>query len=357
MSNLTWLKDNRVSIDPPKRPKKITGTRFAAIMGLNKWNTEFKTWCEITRTWEEPFVDTIYTVAGKVIEPKQAEYMRKAYGMYNLITPEDVYGKDYFKKTYGDFFHNDTYFGGMWDYLVTDDGTPNGKVETVLEMKTTKRSEDWAEDIPEYYAMQAALYAWLLECDDVVMVCSFLEDKDYEHPEKFQPSAANTITRSFKVSERYPNMRELIDTAADWWTEHVELGISPAYDPVNDAEIIKALREAHPDVVDTGINALLNEGAEIQHKLDEYAAITKPLEDRLKAIKDAIKDEAKAQLDDDHDKVIYGSQDTPYVWTVARQVKTGMDEAAMKRDGVYEQYHTKKTTSFVLTMKANKEDK
>ena len=51
--------------------KKITGTRFAAIMGLNKWTTPFNAWCAITRTYEEPFEDTIYTVAGKTIEPKQ----------------------------------------------------------------------------------------------------------------------------------------------------------------------------------------------------------------------------------------------------------------------------------------------
>lgn len=71
-----WLESKQLKIIPPKRPKKVTGTRFAAIMGLNAWNTPFKTWCEITRTYEEPFEETIYTAAGKAIEPKQAEYMK-----------------------------------------------------------------------------------------------------------------------------------------------------------------------------------------------------------------------------------------------------------------------------------------
>lgn len=33
---MKWNDDKTITITPPKRPKKITGTRFAAIMGLNK---------------------------------------------------------------------------------------------------------------------------------------------------------------------------------------------------------------------------------------------------------------------------------------------------------------------------------
>ena len=74
---MEWLKTNQIQIEPPKKPKKITGARFASILGLDRWNTEFKTWCAITRTYEEPFVDNKYTIAGKVIEPKIIEYFRK----------------------------------------------------------------------------------------------------------------------------------------------------------------------------------------------------------------------------------------------------------------------------------------
>ena len=58
---MEWLDGNRIKINPPKRPKRITGTRFASILGLDRWNTPFKTWCAITRTYEEPFVDNVYT--------------------------------------------------------------------------------------------------------------------------------------------------------------------------------------------------------------------------------------------------------------------------------------------------------
>ena len=56
----------------------------------------------------------------------------------------DRYGADYFQKTWGDFFKDSPIFGGMWDYLLVD---KDGKPTTVLEMKTTKRSEDWVEAV------------------------------------------------------------------------------------------------------------------------------------------------------------------------------------------------------------------
>lgn len=76
MADIKWLEGNRIQIAPPKRTKKITGTRFATILGLNPWSTAFEMWCAITKTYEKPFEDTIYTVAGKTIEPKQARYIR-----------------------------------------------------------------------------------------------------------------------------------------------------------------------------------------------------------------------------------------------------------------------------------------
>ena len=274
---MKWNDNNTISITPPAKPKKCTGTRFAAIMGLNAWTTPFNAWCAITRTYEEPFEDTIYTLAGKAIEPKQAEYMQSKYFWKNLTSPTDVYGADYFKKTWGDFFKDEPIFGGMWDYLFTD---KNGKPTTVLEMKTTKRSEDWLEDIPEYYALQAALYAWLLGVDDVIMVCTVLEDKDYQIPEAFIVTPDNTFERSFKVSERYPNMAKTIKKVEKWWKEHVEGGVSPKDDEKKDAEILKVLR-ANNLSPDSDLDAMIAEAEQLQAKLDKVAEETAADEKRL----------------------------------------------------------------------------
>lgn len=48
---MEWLDGNKIQIIPPKRPKKLTGTRFATILGLNPWSTPFEIWCEVTRTY------------------------------------------------------------------------------------------------------------------------------------------------------------------------------------------------------------------------------------------------------------------------------------------------------------------
>lgn len=283
--NIRWNNDHTVSIDPPKNPKKITGTRFGAVLGENRWNTPFSAWCEITKAYSVPFEGTKYTEAGKIIEPKQAGYMQDEYWM-DIVRPAEVYGADYFRTTRGDFFSDVTIFGGMWDYLERDE---NGKICGLLEMKTTKRAEDWGEDIPEYYALQAALYAYLLGIDRIHMVCSFLEEGDYEHPEDFVPSSANTIVKSFDLYERYPNFEELVKLAVDWWNEHILGGISPEYDEKLDAEYLKGLRTEHPDTSD--LDALLEEAGELRERIAIIDESKKPLEDRLKALQNGIKEE------------------------------------------------------------------
>lgn len=340
---MKWLDSKQIQITPPKRTKKVTGTRFATILGLNPWSTPFEMWCVITKTYEKPFDDTIYTIAGKTIEPKQAEYMKKSYGM-DLITPTDRYGQDYFNKTWGDFFPENPYFGGMWDYLGVDE---NGTVDTVLEMKTTKRIEDWQNDAPEYYALQAALYAYLLGVDNVIMVASFLEEKDYEDPSKFVPNIKNTITVEFKVSERYPDFERMVAEVKSWWGEYVTGGISPVYDEKKDAEILAALR-THNLTPDTDIDALIKEAEGLKKEVDMTAAAIADKEKRLKEISDIIKEHAMTQFRDGDKKVeIKGST---YTWTVSRSETTTIDKKALEADGLLEKYQ-KKSEQYRMTVK------
>lgn len=343
MADIKWLEGNRLQIAPPKRTKKITGTRFATILGLNPWSTAFEMWCAITKTFELPFEDTIYTVAGKTIEPKQAEYMKKSYGM-ELISPTDRYGADYFNKTWGDFFSDNPHLGGMWDYLAVDE---EGNVDTVLEMKTTKRIEDWQNDVPEYYALQAALYAYLLGVDNVIMVASFLEEKDYNDPAKFVPNIKNTITVEFKVSERYPDFAEKVATVEKWWADYVDTGVSPAFDEKKDAEILKALR-THNLTPDTDITALIAEAESLKTEVDKATAAIADKEKRLKEVNDIIKEHAMKQFREGDKKVeVKGST---YTWTVSRSETTTINKKALEADGLLEKYQTK-TEQYRMTVK------
>ena len=343
MADIKWLDSNQIQITPTKRTKKVTGTRFATILGLNPWSTPFEMWCAITKTYEKPFEDTIYTIAGKTIEPKQAEYMKKSYGM-DLITPTDRYGADYFNKTWGDFFPENPNFGGMWDYLGVDE---NGEVDTVLEMKTTKRIEDWQNDAPEYYALQAALYAYLLGVDNVIMVASFLDEKDYADPSKYVPNIKNTITVEFKVSERYPDFERMVSEVKSWWGEYVAGGISPVYDEKKDAEILAALR-THNLTPDTDIDALIKEAESLKTEVDKATTAIADKEKRLKEINDIIKEHAMKQFRDGDKKVeIKGST---YTWTVSRSETSTIDKKALEADGLLEKYQ-KKSEQYRMTVK------
>lgn len=336
---MEFLSNNRIKVDPPKKPKKCTATRFATILGLNAWATPFSAWCEITRTYEAPFEDSIYTIAGKVIEPKIIKYLNDVMFM-DIKSPTDVYGEDYFKKTWGDFFPDQKELGGMWDAIGDN---------FVVEIKTTKRAEDWAIDVPIYYKLQACLYAYLLGFDNVVMTASFLEDKDYANPEAFEPSYKNTKIYEFKVSEAFPTFEDTyVKPALKFWRDHVETGISPEFDEKRDAEILKVLRKNTVEVEDQDISKLIAEADKLQEAIDKAEAKIEDKKKRLKEIDDTVKKYMSNQFRDGDKKVEIGGK--KYTWTLTKSERSSLDSKALKEElpDVFGKY-TKKTE--VLSLK------
>jgi predicted phage-related endonuclease len=277
-----------------------------------------------------------------------------------VVTPEDVYGKDHFKKTWGDFYPSHPYLGGMWDALIKDE---NGNTEYVVEIKTVQvdgRSgslEDrWKDgEAPHYQALQASLYAYLLGVDKVLMVAVALEDKkgDYEHPEQVTPSYANgnVYIDEFRVSERYPNFDMFIEKATAWWNAYVLTGTSPEFDEKKDAEILKALRT---NLVDTSnIAELLTEAEQLKGEIETVMSTLDNKQKELKAILEQIKKYALSQFRDGDTKVsIKGSR---YEWVLSKSDSTELDKDALKADGLLEKY-TKSKTSYRLTTSEIKED-
>lgn len=362
MKDIKWL-DSQIKITPPTKTKKITGTRFASILQADPWNTPFKTWCAITKTYEEPFEGNKFTRAGEVIEPKVFEFLKTSMGFGDkLKTPTDVYGPDYFNKTWGDFFRNVSIFGGMWDALITNE---EGKPQFVVEVKTVQvdgksgnLEERWENgEAPHYQALQAALYAYLLGIDDVLMVAVTLKDSegDYEHPESVVPSYANenVYIDVFKVSERYPNFDLYVEQAVEWWNNHVATGISPTFDEKKDADILKVLRTNTLNPT-TDINALVKEAETLQNEIDSVTETIADKEKRLKAIKDQIKEYAIGQFRDGDKKVeIKGSQ---FNFTISKTISNKFDDKQFKEDNpdLYQNY-IKTTETYKLTNSVIKE--
>lgn len=339
-------KNKIIKTKPISKNKKITGTRFAAVLDLSPWKTPFATYCEITKTYEEPFTESIYTLAGQTIEPIQAKYLTDMYGL-KLLSPTDVYGKDYFNKTRGDFFPDNEIFGGMWDYLEVDE---NNNPISVVEMKTSKRVEDWQEDIPIYYSLQAALYAYLLGLKHIFIVVSFLNPEDYQNPAEFTPSVDNTIVYEFNLYNKFKEFDSLIDRATNWWTAHITTGISPIYDEKKDLEIIKALSTEYiDDDTEEGQQEILARAEQLAKKINQVKESIKSDESQLKKINESIKNNLLKKLEEDENKTKIVLNGKEYKWTLQRKESKGIDEEALEKDGLLDKYRITKTTN-ALTM-------
>ena len=360
MKELKW-NGSTISVEPPKKPKKITGTHFPTIVGVNPFSTDFEVWCRCTRTYEIPFEGNKYTNAGQIIEPKVFDFLRTSMGFGDrVVTPEDVYGKDHFKKTWGDFYPNVPIFGGMWDALIKDE---KGNTEYVVEIKTVQvdgRSgslEDrWKDgEAPHYQALQASLYAYLLGVDKVLMVAVALEDKkgDYEHPEQVIPSYANgnVYIDEFRVSERYPNFEMYIEKATAWWNAYVLTGTSPEFDEKKDMEILKVLRTNNVDVQD--LSFLFNRAETLKAEIEEVTSTIAAKEKELKTILEEIKKLALVQFREGDTKV--SMRGGKYEWVLSKTTSTELDKDALAADGLLEKY-TKPKTNYRLTTSEIKED-
>ena len=361
MKTVKW-NGSSISVEPIAKNKKITGTHFPTVLGVNPFSSPFEVWCRCTRTYEIPFEGNKYTNAGQVIEPKVFDFLRNSMGYGDrVITPEDVYGKDHFKKTWGDFYPEVPIYGGMWDALIYDD---NGKPEYVVEIKTVQvdgRSgsleERWKDgEAPHYQALQAALYAYLLGVDKVLMVAVALEDKkgDYEHPEQVTPSYANgnVYIDEFKVFERYPNFELYIEQATNWWNTYVLTGISPEFDEKKDAEILKALRTNTLNPT-TDISALLTEAEQLKTELDNVTKSYEKASKRLKEVSEMLKQYALGQFRDGDTKVsINGDK---YEWVLSKADSTELDKDALKADGLIDKY-TKHKTTYRFTTKLKEDE-
>ena len=363
MKKVEWL-GNTIKVDLPKKFKKISGTHFPTVLGADPWKSPFEAWCKCTRTYESPFSGNKYTEAGQIVEGKVFDFLRTSMGFGDrLITPEDVYGKDHFKKTWGDFFPSNEIFSGMWDALIREDGSD--KIEYVVEIKTVQvdgRSGSlenrWKDgEAPHYQALQASLYAYLLGVDKVMMVAVALEDKkgDYEHPEQVVPSYANgnVYIDEFRVSERYPNFDMYIAKATAWWNNHVLTGISPEFNEKKDAEILKALRTNSVDTANATMTELLGKAEQLKTEIDAVKTTLDEKEKELKVIVEQIKKYALEKFRDGDTKVsIRGNR---YEWVLSKSNTTELDKDALAEDGLLEKY-TKIKTNYRLTTSEIKED-
>lgn len=335
---------------PPKQHKLLTGTRFASCLGLNPYSSPFQIWCECTKLVVPPYEETMYTRAGKIIEPKQREYVSKTFP--NIKGPEEYFGNAY--EIYRWNFFDDKFkpYGGLWDAVSTKS---NGKdIAMVVEFKTANSAAKWVDGPPIYYLMQGALYAKMLGLDKVLFVASFLSPMDYAHPEEFVPNETNTtmIVKKLKdivleVDGEYLSFDELYDKGLDFWNNYILTGISPEFDEKLDKEYLDIIRASKPSN-DNDLTTMCVEAIKIAKEIKslEISSGIKVKKDELKVLEDAIK---KVMIDSNLDRCDK--------YKLKRDVKLKFNEKALEKDNkaLYNKY-CEESISYTLS-KDLKEEK
>ena len=335
---------------PPKQHKLLTGTRFASCLGLNPYSSPFQIWCECTKLVTPPYEETMYTKAGRIIEPLQREYVSKTFP--NIKGPEEYFGNAY--EMYRWNFFDDKFkpYGGLWDAVSTKS---NGKdIAMVVEFKTANSAAKWVDGPPIYYLMQGALYAKMLGLDKVLFVASFLSPMDYAHPEEFVPNETNTtmIVKKLKdivleVDGEYLSFDELYDKGLDFWNNYVLTGISPEFDEKLDKEYLDIIRASKPSN-DNDLTTMCVEAIKIAKEIKslEISSGIKLKKDELKVLEDAIK---KVMIDSNLDRCDK--------YKLKRDVKLKFNEKALEKDNkaLYNKY-CEESISYTLS-KDLKEEK
>lgn len=236
---LSFDEDRKVIEFDIGRPRKITGSRIAAILGMNEYTTPFKAACEMVGLWKEP--PSKFTEAGNVMEPKIRGYVRdhaeeligEALGGGRIDVEDPVPARE----CGFEHFPGKEPFGGMVDGYVTVDG----KRAAVLEIKTASRKDGWfgtdgSPEVPFGYVLQASLYCELSDLDRIVFAAGFPEASDYEDPESWEPCPENTAVR---IVSAYP-MRAMMEEAVAWYNRYIRRGITPPWTD-RDTELVDAL--------------------------------------------------------------------------------------------------------------------
>lgn len=220
--------DNHVICFNPSNHGKITGSRFLAVLGKDRYTTDFKAACLIARIYTE-YEPTKYTEAGNAIEPIIRSYVRDNWKMLmkdrmslsddDVITVEEPVAM---RDCNYDHFGSEPIFGGLVDgYLRL-----NGTRKAILEIKTSSHRDDWADGkVPEGYLLQASLYAELAGLNTIVFAVGFLEESDYDDPNSWRPNDDNSLI----VVVHKKDISEEMEYAEDWFKRFILKGMTPKW--------------------------------------------------------------------------------------------------------------------------------
>ncbi len=213
--------------------KKIGGSSIGDVLKVDQYKSEFAAFARMA--WIGlPILDRKYVDAGIAIEPKVIAAIEEQTGKKVTTYDPKKYNFDYFAD-------KDEAVGGLPDGFIEED-------KIVLEIKTTgaKNLEKWNRwGVPRGYVEQAQLYAYLMGVDKFSIVATFLEEEDYEKPEKYPIHKRKMKNWTFEVDKL--SAQDSISKVKSWRNKMIETGVSPQWDPKIDNELIQWLKCSSPE--------------------------------------------------------------------------------------------------------------
>lgn len=193
------------------KQKKITGTRLATILGLNKFNSPFSAWAEMIGLYK-PIIPDKYLKVGQVLEKPIIKEIEDMYD-FNIKT----FNKNEIKF---DNFKDNPIFGGLVDGI-------DYEKSTLVEIKTTnvKNKRYWDRQIPTEYWYQAQLYCELANLKEILFGVCYVENQDYDNPDNI-PIDERDI-RIYPIAKA--NIKEEMKAAEQWYKKHILNYKSPKF--------------------------------------------------------------------------------------------------------------------------------
>ncbi len=302
------------------RHEYIGGSDIAAILGMSRWKTPLKLWCEKTQKLPAPDLSNVEAVElGTDLEEFVAQKFTQKTGKAVRKAPKVYQHPDY------------PYMVAHIDRLVTGS-------DELLECKTASffKKEEWEnDDIPQEYILQVMWYLGITG-RKVGHIAVLIGGQSFKYKQiEFDEELFNTM----------------VEAAKEFW-EMVQNGTAPAVMP-NDDETLKDLYSEHSEVMielypeDNETTVACQTLEDKIAYLQEVKGHIKNLEDEKKELETAIKDIIKDNL---------GIKTPKYVVTWKSQSKSDFDKKAFKEAhaDLYEEYTT--TSSYrVMRIAANKE--
>ena len=225
-----------------QRAKGIGGSDVAAIMGLSPWRTPAQVWLEKTgRVQPEDIGDRPYIVFGNIMEPLIGKWYGERHPDRKVRRVNAVCQS----------------IDRPWAQASLDYEVRDGDSWGVLEIKTARTAQDWAEGVPLYYQTQIIHYMTVTgrRFADVAVFfrdsCEFQEFRvEYDEEDAAAISTdVDTFWESFVLADVMPRLSG---------TEGEVSALTEFYGMPNHDDVLTLGEDTEPNLYRVALQAIAN---------------------------------------------------------------------------------------------------